>query len=55
MSSIAKNSAKASMHSSAADKGEAHAHYRFKPLNIGRILIWALFSTVMTAVYTAAA
>ena len=47
MSSIAKNSAKASMHSSAADKGEAQAHYRFKPLNIGRILIWGLFALAL--------
>ena len=40
MSSIAKTS----MNSSAADKARAQAHYRFKPLNIGRILIWGLFA-----------
>ncbi|MEG1065671.1 MAG: branched-chain amino acid ABC transporter permease, partial [Comamonas sp.] len=43
MSSIAKTS----MNSSAADKGEAQAHYRFKPLNIGRILIWGLFALAL--------
>lgn len=43
MSSIAKTS----MNSSAADKARAQAHYRFKPLNIGRILIWGLFALAL--------
>ena len=43
MSSIAKTS----MNSSAADKARAQAHYRFKPLNIGRILVWGLFALAL--------
>jgi branched-chain amino acid transport system permease protein len=43
MSSIAKTS----MNSSAADKARTQGHYRFKPLNIGRILIWGLFALAL--------
>lgn len=35
------------MNSSAADKARAQAHYRFKPLNIGRILVWGLFALAL--------
>ena len=46
MSSITKTS----VNSPAAHKQQAQAHYRFKPLNLGRIVVWGLFALALIGV-----